>query len=603
MRKNNYCIGIAFFVGVTVLSGTGMGVQIGKQAPPPIEWMKTFGSSKIDYGNCVRQTSDRGFIIAGAYNRNAYMPWLGDFYLVKTDVSGNEQWHQIHGITNNENVVKSIQQTKDGGYIFAGYTGYTYHIDGYVEKTNSTGSTIWSHLFGNFNYYDSCTCIQQTTDNGYIMSGWTGSYGAGGGDVWLIKLDANGNEEWNRTFGGTGLDGGDGVAQTNDGGYIICGSTQSYGVNGDLWIIKTDADGHEEWNHTFGGNDYEEGFSIQQTSDHGYIVTGVTNSYGAGNGDVWLIKTDETGREVWNKTFGGGEYDVGNSVQQTTDGGFFITGEYTNPVTTVPDVYAIKTYANGSVDWQQIVDNNGMEDVGNYGMQTSDSGYIVTGNTGVYQQQTLDVWLIKFQGNNQPPYEPSNPSPANNSVDQNLVLNLSWTGGDPNGDPVVYDVSFGTTPSPPMIAMNLTVTSYNPGALASNITYFWKIRATDAYGASTEGPLWSFTTKKQLPVLEIGNITGKIGVSSVVRNVGMTNASTIRWRIIVTGGMLRLIHKNITGNLATLQPGHETPIASGMFFGFGPISITVSALCAEVPTSAVKNATGKIILFWVKVTG
>lgn len=260
-------------------------------------------------------------------------------------------------------------------------------------------------------------------------------------------------------------------------------------------------------------------------------------------------------------------------------------------------------YANGSVDWQQIVDNNGMEDVGNYGMQTSDSGYIVTGNTGVYQQQTLDVWLIKFQGNNQPPYEPSNPSPANNSVDQNLVLNLSWTGGDPNGDPVVYDVSFGTTPSPPMIAMNLTVTSYNPGALASNITYFWKIRATDAYGASTEGPLWSFTTKKQLPVLEIGNITGKIGVSSVVRNVGMTNASTIRWRIIVTGGMLRLIHKNITGNLATLQPGHETPIASGMFFGFGPISITVSALCAEVPTSAVKNATGKIILFWVKVTG
>ncbi len=606
MNKRFFHMMLALLICIPLISVTGTGAVAGRLSPPPIEWMKTYGSSKIDYGNCVRQTSDRGYIICGAYGRNAYSPWAGYIYLLKTDVFGNEEWHQTHGITNNENVGKSVLQTSDGGYVVAGYTGYTYHIDGYLEKTDSNGNVLWSHSYGAFNAYDSFTCVQEALDGGYIMCGWTGSYGAGGGDMWLVKVDENGNEQWNKTFGGTQLDGANCIAWTRDAGYLICGTTQSYGVNGDAWVVKTDYNGNELWNQTYGGSGSDEAYDIQEISIGDAVIAigivGTTSSYGAGNGDVWFIVADaDYGYEESSTTYGGSQYDVGYSFQQTSDRGFFITGQYTNPATQNPDLYVIKLTNGGYLDWQQIIDNNGKEDVGNYGIETSDGGYIVTGNTGVYQQETTDVWLIKFQGNNTPPNEPSDPSPANNSTNQNIDLSLSWTSGDPNDDPVTYDVSFGTTPNPPMVVVNLTQAVYDPGTLDCNTTYYWKIRATDVYGATTQGPLWSFTTRKTQPTLEIGYITGKIGVHAVLKNTGLANASGITWRITVTGGMLRLIHTNVTDTITSLGAEKQTSIASGMFFGLGPITIMVSASCTEIPAPVVKTATGQILLFWVTI--
>ncbi|MFQ5753718.1 MAG: hypothetical protein ACE5HI_17145, partial [bacterium] len=146
--------------------------------------------------------------------------------------------------------------------------------------------------------------MQQTTDGGYIVAGRTKSFGAGDSDLWLIKTDASGSQVWAKTFGGSSTDWASSIQQTIDGGYIMAGSTESFGAGDyDIWLIKTDASGSQVWARTFGGSDRDHAFSVRQTTDEGYIVAGNTESFGAD--DVWLIKTNASGNQVWTQVFGG----------------------------------------------------------------------------------------------------------------------------------------------------------------------------------------------------------------------------------------------------------------------------------------------------------
>jgi hypothetical protein len=363
------------------------------QAPDTL-WTKTYGGLGTEAGNSVKQTLDGGFIITGFRTTNS--AGGSDVWLIKTNESGIQQWNKTFG-GSSDDVGFCVEQTSDSGYIIIGSTSSfgSGNTDVWLIKTDSTGNEVWNKTFGGTNY-DVALAGEQTLDGGYIVAGRTASYGAGNEDIWLIKTDNSGNEVWNKTYGGSSIDGGYSVEQTLDSGYVIVGITDSYGAGQyDVWLIKTDKDGNELWNKTYGGSSSDEGFCVQQTLDSGYVISGYTRSYGNGNGDIWLIKTDNNGNEEWNKTFGGNGFEMGLSVQQTKDDGYIILGQSNSYGLGFNEVYFNKTDNNGNGVWYNTFGGNA-DNLGRSVQQTSDSGFIATGYTYSYGAGDADVWLLRL---------------------------------------------------------------------------------------------------------------------------------------------------------------------------------------------------------------
>ena len=365
---------------------------------PQSTFTRTFGESGLDYGNSVQQTMDGGYVIAGVKERQP--PFLFQAWLIKTDSQGEEEWNKTFGGYGYDHGL-SVQQTMDGGYIVGGnsfvetcYDCWSY--DFLLIKVDSQGEAEWTQTFGGDDV-DQGHSVQQTTDGGYIITGITYSFGNGDKDIWLIKVDSQGEKEWDQTFGGSSEDQGTCVQQTIDGGYIITGYTTGLDGWADAWLIKTDSQGEEEWNRIFDGSDgsyINYARFVQQTIDGGYIITGGQYYSGFRGRDIWIIKTDSQGGEEWNRTFGGGGEDEGSSVQQTTDGGYIITGYTGSYGNGLYDAFLLKTDTQGAEEWTQTFGGSDY-DYGNSVQQTTDGGYIITGQTGSYGNGVRDVLLIK----------------------------------------------------------------------------------------------------------------------------------------------------------------------------------------------------------------
>jgi preprotein translocase subunit SecG len=360
----------------------------------------TIGGNGEEFIGSLMQTTDDGYLIVGdtsSFEVNS------DIWVVKTNYSGNIEWQKSYG-ENKEEIGNFIQSTSDGGYIIVGTTD-SINVgdkDIILIKINNTGSIEWQKIYGG-NDKENSYFVKQTFDSGFLIIGNTKSYGSGDYDIWLIKTDYLGNMEWNKTFGGVNADFYYSAQETSDGGYIISGITESFTIGkNDVWLIKINEFGSMEWNKTFGGigNDYSH--SCQQTTDNGYIIVGQTESFGAGKFDVWLIKTNSDGIEQWNKTFGSNKNEIGNNIQQTSDNGYIIIGQKQTIGSMKNKIWLIKTDFSGNIEWNRIF-NRYTESFGREVRQTSDGGYIIGGDIWSFEND-YDIWLIKTDqfGNENP---------------------------------------------------------------------------------------------------------------------------------------------------------------------------------------------------------
>jgi len=400
------------------------------------EWNKTFGGPNSDCGYCVIQTNGDGYAIIG--ETTSYGAGIHDVWLIKTDSDGNEEWNKTYGGADWD-IGYSIIQTDEGGYAITGQTS-SYGagmLDAWLIKTDLDGNEEWNKTYGGIEG-DTGSFLQQTNDDGFVIVGSSESY-VSDGCAWIIKTDSTGKELWNTTIVTSDHSHAYSIEQTSDGGYILTGWVYK---GWDVLLVKLDADGNEEWRKTFGSSGCEIGYSVHQTKDEGYIITGYTSSYGAEDDNIWLIKTDSDGNKEWDKTYGGKNREKGYSCQITDDDGYIIVGITAEPDQYPSDILLIKTDSAGNKQWEKVF-GKAKFDIGNSIQQVSDGGYVITGYTGQNIGLNYDVILIKVAAfDNQRPNKPTITGKTEGRTKKEYEYKIVTT--DPEDNDVYYFINWGS---------------------------------------------------------------------------------------------------------------------------------------------------------------
>jgi hypothetical protein len=309
-------------------------------------------------------------------------------------------WARVIGGSGAEGA-KSILEIREGGYLLCGYTFShgTGDADILTVKTGSSGNLLWAKTYGGMGteYGYNCTEIQ----GGYLIIGYTTSFGAGSKDMYVLKIDKEGTEIWSKTYGGKSWDAGMSACES-DGGYMICGFTHSYGRGEeDIYLVHTDIDGNELWSKTYGGERYEIGNTISGTIDGNFIIGATTGTFGNGNSDMYLVKIDPSGNELWTKSIGGQMNSILPEASRTphdwcqqmitvSDGGIALVG-YTN-ARDIMNALVVKTDDNGNILWGQNLGNSPFYDYG-YSLAEGQDGELYICGAAKSTRQDNDILL------------------------------------------------------------------------------------------------------------------------------------------------------------------------------------------------------------------
>lgn len=510
-------------------------------------FVKTIGGTGYELNTSSQQTSDGGYVMGGF--TFSFGAGSNDAYIMKFDSSGNLSWAKTIGTTGDE-YGGFVRQTSDGGYILATQTtglgaGGT---DALVVKLDSTGNITWAKTYGGSGY-DDTDGIQQTSDGGYIVAGNTNTDGSYVYDIRVLKLDSSGNLSWSKTIGGASYDGVYGinsVQQTSDGGYVVTGYTDNYGAGGyDILIIKLDSLGTLSWAKTIGGASTDYPGGTQQTSDGGYLVSGYTKSYGAGNKDILVTKLDSSGNFSWAKTIGGGADDISRFAKQTSDGGYVILGDTKSYGAGGSDILIAKLDSSGNLSWAKTIGGTGTETAGGSIQQTSDEGYVVSAYTDSYGAGYMDALLIKLDS-------------TGSCSGCSLVADATPTVSSqtPTVSNVVPTV---TTPSPTVSAQSLTAVSFSPtvSTLCSGTTTFspLTVDSSGRIGIGTTSPM------AQLDVAGVIKATGLCFGTSCYSSMPESPWTRLGSNILYNTGNVGIGTSTVSSNL-TIQGSALSPTTS-----------------------------------------
>lgn len=355
----------------------------------------TLGGTQEEFGYSIQKTRNNGFICAGRTFSFGTGGW--ECYLIRLNNQGDTLWTKTYGNVLYDEL-QDVDTTRDGGFIAVGHTTTTdYSANVYLIKTDSNGVHQWSKEYGGaVGLSDKGYSVSQTSDGGYIISGTTASFGSGGDDMYVIKTTSNGSISWTSVIGTAGVnEAGREIQETSDGGFIVAGYTDGIGQSFyDVLLVKLNSTGVLQWKKTYGGSSYDFAYTVQQTTDNGFIVGATTNSFGAGNWDAYLIKTDVNGNLMWSKTYGMAGEDRAQSARQTADGGYILCGRSSSFGAGSFDATMYKTDANGNLSWTKAYGGAG-DDQGFYARETSPNNYILCGYTVSFGSGIKDMYIVK----------------------------------------------------------------------------------------------------------------------------------------------------------------------------------------------------------------